>query len=103
MVEVEEYDKAVDLFHMIDNLDNQNLENQYFMAFCHFKLKNYSTVQEIIKDLENDQVQSQKLKQEAELYSGFQDLVKELEKVDVNEFKNEGNDEMDEEKDWEDA
>lgn len=73
------------------------------MAFCHFKLKNYSTVQEIIKDLENDQVQSQKLKQEAELYSGFQDLVKELEKVDVNEFKNEGNDEMDEEKDWEDA
>jgi len=29
--------------------------------------------------------------------------VKELEKVDVNEFKNEGNDEMDEEKDWEDA
>jgi len=22
MVEVEEYDKAVDLFHMIDNLDN---------------------------------------------------------------------------------
>lgn len=50
-------------------------------------------------------MQSQKLKQEGELYSGFQDLVNELKKVDISELKKDDNEEMDEENenDWEDA
>ena len=80
LMEVEEFDDAIEMLEYYIEEDAENIEALYLLAFCNFKAKHYPRCAEVMEDLAKKD-----LTEDEEIIIAFKELQHEMSFVNVNE------------------
>ena len=94
LIEVEDFDSAIEILESYNDEDNENIEGLYLLAFTNFKARNYNRCQEVMLDLSKKDMSV-----DDEIRVAFVELQEELKKVDIGQ----GNDKDNGDDEWMDV
>lgn len=83
--ELEDYYSAIKILDIITQLDDENLEYWYHLAFNHFRIKNYIHAQSCLDNL--NEIKSKIDYNDKELMDGVKELQQELKSIEKKEGK----------------